>query len=218
MTDDDFYSWVPGDREWREQQAAKEAAWGARHAEAAEQARARANEMRAERLGYDPRDAKAIVFGHYGQVCACCGTTKRLTIDHVNGDGDAHRTALFGSATGGGMKFYRWLIEHGFPNDPPLQTLCGGCNSSKRDGPRCRLNHRHKLRISRTEVRIPVKLGKARFGGVTPGQDGYPVTTPVKYVSRKTWHNATLSSLISVQKEPLTWGYTKPGSTYPMQG
>jgi hypothetical protein len=31
------------------------------------------------------------VFGHYGSVCACCGTAEDLSIDHVNGGGSEHR-------------------------------------------------------------------------------------------------------------------------------
>ncbi len=34
---------------------------------------------------------------------------------------------------------YRWLIRNGFPEG--FQTLCMPCNSSKRDGDRCRLGH-----------------------------------------------------------------------------
>jgi hypothetical protein len=30
---------------------------------------------------------KAQAFGHYGWVCVCCGATKGLSIDHINGGG-----------------------------------------------------------------------------------------------------------------------------------
>jgi hypothetical protein len=79
------------------------------------------------------------VFDHYGWSCACCGSTKRLTIDHIDGTGGEHRKELFGRQLAG-WHFYRWLIRHGFPDG--YQTLCFPCNLSKRDGDRCRLNHR----------------------------------------------------------------------------
>ena len=82
-------------------------------------------------------NARAAVFDRYGRVCACpgCGATERLTIDHVNGDGRAHR-AKVGRDPG---KMYRWLIRHGFPEG--FQTLCLRCNQSKGTGLRCRLDH-----------------------------------------------------------------------------
>jgi hypothetical protein len=83
---------------------------------------------------------RAAVFDHYGSACACCGSTERLSIDHVNGDGGRHRKELFGDGTGG-WGFYLWLIRQDFPVVPPLQVLCHGCNTSKGDGDRCRLDH-----------------------------------------------------------------------------
>lgn len=83
---------------------------------------------------------RAKVFDHYGWSCACCGATERLTIDHVNGDGAAHRIELYGTDRGkGGVPFYAWLVRQGFP--PGYQTLCLSCNSSKQGGDRCRLDH-----------------------------------------------------------------------------
>lgn len=83
---------------------------------------------------------RTAVFDHYGWACTCCGSTKRLSIDHVNGDGREHREQLFGSNRGGRtFGLYRWLIASGFPDG--FQTLCKPCNGSKRDGERCRLNH-----------------------------------------------------------------------------
>jgi hypothetical protein len=75
------------------------------------------------------------VLDHYGNVCACCGTSERLSIDHVNGDGRKHR-ARYGR---GPEELYRWIIRHGFP--PGFQTLCVSCNLSKATGPRCRIDH-----------------------------------------------------------------------------
>lgn len=66
--------------------------------------------------------------------CACCGETELafLTIDHIAGDGTAHRNQL--EAMEGrrmaGYVFYRWLEKNGFP--PGLQCLCWNCNVAKR--------------------------------------------------------------------------------------
>jgi hypothetical protein len=82
--------------------------------------------------------ARKQVFAHYGEQCACCGTTKRLTIDHVNGDGAEHRRELFGDPKQN-HGFYRWLVRNGFPAG--FQTLCFPCNRSKGKGERCMLQH-----------------------------------------------------------------------------
>jgi hypothetical protein len=77
---------------------------------------------------------KAAVLDHYGHGCACCGTTERLTVDHVNGDGHLHRAEV-----GVGWAIYRWLVNNGFPDG--FQILCLPCNVSKKRGTHCRLNH-----------------------------------------------------------------------------
>ncbi|SRR6266496_1181090 len=83
---------------------------------------------------------RALIFGHYGTACACCGTAENLTIDHVNGVGAQHRLELYGRSQGyGGPRFYAWLARQGFPAG--YATLCRPCNSSKRKGERCRLDH-----------------------------------------------------------------------------
>jgi hypothetical protein len=79
------------------------------------------------------------VFDHYGRVCACCGATEDLNIDHLGGGGAKHRKALFGSPNAAGDQFYRWLVREGFP--PGFAVLCGPCNQSKGDGWWCRLDH-----------------------------------------------------------------------------
>lgn len=85
------------------------------------------------------RELKNQIFSHYGNECACCGSTKRLSVDHVNGGGNEHRIELFGKKNSSGMRFYLWLIRENFP--PGYQVLCLPCNASKSDGPLCRLDH-----------------------------------------------------------------------------
>jgi hypothetical protein len=82
---------------------------------------------------------RALVFNHYGHVCACCGTDKKLQIDHINGGGAQHRLELFGDPRSGGDKFYCWLLNNGFPDG--YQPLCRPCNTSKGEGTGCRLSH-----------------------------------------------------------------------------
>lgn len=74
------------------------------------------------------------VLEHYsfGQVqCACCTerTMDFLTIDHINGGGNAHRKSLFGGREQAGPNFYAWLIKNAFPEG--YQVLCMNCNFSK---------------------------------------------------------------------------------------
>lgn len=60
-----------------------------------------------------------------------------LTIDHINGDGAAHRKAIYGfkqdgtvrsgrGAGGGGYRMYKWLRVSGYPVG--FQVLCFNCN------------------------------------------------------------------------------------------
>ena len=92
-----------------------------------------------ERVRRWEQHLRPTVFAHYGSICACCGTTEDLTIDHIDGGGDAHRKELFGNSRKAGGKFYAWLIRNGFPGG--FQTLCHPCNGSKREGERCKLTH-----------------------------------------------------------------------------
>ncbi len=94
--------------------------------------------MRPERARQYRADLRVKAFAHYGTSCACCGTTERLTIDHIDGDGEYHRWLLFG-AQESGHHFYAWLVREGFP--PGYQVLCRPCNVSKSAGERCRLWH-----------------------------------------------------------------------------
>jgi len=77
---------------------------------------------------------KKRVFAHYGTACACCGSTHRLTIDHIDGSGKEHRAEIGNN----GVSIYMWLVEHDFP--PGFQTLCGPCNTSKSTGDHCRMH------------------------------------------------------------------------------
>lgn len=84
----------------------------------------------------------ALVFGHYGESCACCNSRERLTIDHINGLGREHREELYGSNKAAGRIFYLWLIRNDFPDG--YQTLCMRCNVSKGRRERCTIKHRAK--------------------------------------------------------------------------
>lgn len=65
----------------------------------------------------------------YGSRCVCCGEThdEFLTIDHINGGGNAHRKTLanMSSAT-----FYQWLKANNFPKDG-FRCLCANCNFAR---------------------------------------------------------------------------------------
>lgn len=70
---------------------------------------------------------RAEVFEAYGgTVCACCGDNhpEFMTIDHINGDGAAHRREI-GKST---YKLLLWLKKSGFP--PGFRILCMNCNFS----------------------------------------------------------------------------------------
>jgi hypothetical protein len=85
------------------------------------------------------RAVRKSVFDHYGWTCACCGSADGPAIDHVNGDGGEHRAQIGIVGGGASERVYRWLIANGFPAG--FQTLCRPCNSSKQNGPACRLEH-----------------------------------------------------------------------------
>ena len=70
----------------------------------------------------------------YGGHCQCCkeAEIEFLTIDHINGGGNAHRREV---GFNGSLSFYRWLHKSDYP--PGFQTLCHNCNFSKRIGGVC---------------------------------------------------------------------------------
>lgn len=78
---------------------------------------------------------KQQVFEHYGEACACCGATEKLTVDHIHGDGKRHRQEMGGL----GKTIHAWLVRNNFP--PGFQILCSSCNRSKQGGPYCRLHN-----------------------------------------------------------------------------
>lgn len=76
---------------------------------------------------------KIDAFNAYGgAICACKNCPERLnprveflTIDHINGGGNRHR-----SLVGHGAKFYRWLRDNNYP--PGYRVLCMNCNWGSR--------------------------------------------------------------------------------------
>lgn len=72
-------------------------------------------------------DHRALVFGHYGTACTCCGEREPmfLVIDHINGGGTKHRKEV-----GAGTRFYQWLIKNGLPDG--YQVHCASCNHGRR--------------------------------------------------------------------------------------
>jgi hypothetical protein len=79
---------------------------------------------------------KLAAFNAYGgPKCACCGDVhlEFLTIDHVNGDGAAHRKKLsedrgwkYLRGSMAGAQMYLWLKNNNYP--PGFQVLCMNCN------------------------------------------------------------------------------------------
>jgi len=68
------------------------------------------------------------VFEHYGNKCSCCGETIKefLSIDHIKNGGTKMRRE-----TGiGTTQFYKWLIDHNFPEG--YRLLCMNCNWGRR--------------------------------------------------------------------------------------
>jgi hypothetical protein len=66
--------------------------------------------------------------------CACCGeaTLEFLALDHIEGQGQAHRRQAGGR---GGNTFCEWLKGQGYP--PGLEVLRHNCNCGKGRGPTC---------------------------------------------------------------------------------
>lgn len=71
---------------------------------------------------------RLLVFGHYSPFLMCvrcgCSDMRVLCIDHIEGGGNAHRRAILKRR--GGIPFYRWLKQNGYPSG--FQVLCLNCN------------------------------------------------------------------------------------------
>ena len=69
---------------------------------------------------------KTKILDAYGRKCTCCGEAEPLflTLEHLNGDGAAHRKARRGYGT------YRDVVMLGFPAER-YTILCFNCNSAK---------------------------------------------------------------------------------------
>ncbi len=77
---------------------------------------------------------RRVVFAHYSNntfKCACCGESEQdfLVIDHIAGNGNEHRRAVFGRTAAGGQTMHSWLVKQGFPRG--FQLLCSNCNASR---------------------------------------------------------------------------------------
>jgi hypothetical protein len=88
---------------------------------------------------------RALVFDHYGNKCACCGSTETLVLDHVRGNGSAHREGLsITGIPGCSSAFYYWLVTNEFPaecepeGEYALQSLCKSCSKAGID--HCRIH------------------------------------------------------------------------------
>lgn len=81
-----------------------------------------------EKRKKDRRALKQQVLDAYGATCVCCreATFEFLTLDHINGDGAAHRKV---HGAGRSNKVYAELIAAGFP--PGYRVLCFNCNSAR---------------------------------------------------------------------------------------
>jgi len=90
------------------------------------------------------QDIKRRCMGGYGGRCACCGESRLdfLTIDHVHNDGAEKRAIGHYPGGGSGPGFYRWVVNHDFPDD--LQCLCCNCNWAKKLHGKCP-HHSHGL-------------------------------------------------------------------------
>lgn len=74
-----------------------------------------------------------------GSTCRCCGNAEleALTLDHVNGGGEADRRTR---NTTSGSNFYRVLRQGGYPSG--FQVLCFNCNCGRaRNGGVCPHSH-----------------------------------------------------------------------------
>ena len=77
-------------------------------------------------------ERRRTVLAHYGGACECCGENQPvfLTIDHIEGNGNAHRREV------GKTDMWLWLLKEGFPEG--FRILCYNCNAGRyRNGGTC---------------------------------------------------------------------------------
>lgn len=108
-------------REWVVANKARAAAWRK------EWNRLNPDKVETIRLNHKNKLKKEVIAA-YGGVCACCeeDILNFLTIDHIDGGGNAHRREL---KNNGGGSFYSYLRKNGWPEG--YQVLCFNCNMSK---------------------------------------------------------------------------------------
>ena len=109
------------------------------------------NRARRPEAGKRQRAARrARVLQHYGGQCACCGETWSafLQLDHIDGDGAAHRAEIRSGKqrNGAGDTTYRWIEANGYPAG--FQVLCANCNSAKERPEGCPPGHRLHVRTA----------------------------------------------------------------------
>lgn len=90
-------------------------------------------------LGYGQRrwqDLKAEMISALGGECACCAISDPifLTLDHVNGDGEAHRRSLGGPNAS--YAVHEDARREGWPKEK-YRVLCWNCNMATRYGRTC---------------------------------------------------------------------------------
>ena len=90
--------------------------------------RARRTEVNAYHVKWAKR-LRAETIAMYGGMCDCCGETEPafLTIDHADGNGNAHRKEVTGESRRAGTRFYCWLKRQGWPTG--FRVRCWNCNS-----------------------------------------------------------------------------------------
>lgn len=71
---------------------------------------------------------REVLEAYGGAVCQCCGEThiEFLSLDHIDGNGKAHRKTFGIAATSGGWNFYAQLKKHNYPSG--MRCLCMNCN------------------------------------------------------------------------------------------
>lgn len=97
---------------------------------------------------------KDAILDHYGRFCACCGEDEPvfLSLDHINGDGAAHRREMRKRS---GASLYALLIKEGFPAG--FQVLCFNCNFAKRTGNACPHAQIIKTRLTANVRHFPTR-------------------------------------------------------------